>query len=90
MKLILTFHFNRDRSKNGASYPSLYYPEVYILHLGYKEFYANYKEMCTPQEYVEMLDPKYTFQERMYRNKSKNFKKGTTVKKSALPRFVRH
>ncbi|TPX43081.1 hypothetical protein SeMB42_g02738 [Synchytrium endobioticum] len=43
-----------DRSLNLAHYPSLFYPEVYILKGGYKDFYTEYKQRCFPQQYVEM------------------------------------
>ena len=29
-----------DREKNGMGFPKLYYPEVYLLHGGYKNFYG--------------------------------------------------
>ncbi len=30
---------NHDRTLNKDAYPSLYFPEIYLLHNGYKEFY---------------------------------------------------
>ncbi|EMR09418.1 hypothetical protein PNEG_02362 [Pneumocystis murina B123] len=47
---------NRDRQLNMKRYPLLYYPEIYILHGGYRSFYEKYKERCEPQNYVEMDD----------------------------------
>lgn len=30
----------RDRERNGINFPSLYYPELYLLHGGYKALYT--------------------------------------------------
>lgn len=47
---VMTFNFgrcrflrNKDRQLNKDKYPNLNYPEVYLLHGGYKAFYQNYK-----------------------------------------------
>ncbi|XP_030060649.1 M-phase inducer phosphatase 3 isoform X2 [Microcaecilia unicolor] len=45
----------RQLDRNANSYPCLYYPELYILKGGYKEFYENFKGLCEPQAYVHML-----------------------------------
>ncbi|CAA90849.1 protein tyrosine phosphatase (M phase inducer) Cdc25 [Schizosaccharomyces pombe] len=53
----LALHFrNTDRRMNSHRYPFLYYPEVYILHGGYKSFYENHKNRCDPINYVPMND----------------------------------
>ena len=31
-----------DREKNGMNFPSLYFPELYLLEGGYKKFYEVY------------------------------------------------
>ena len=36
---------NEDRQLNKDSYPKLNYPEVYLLHGGYKDFYSFKKVM---------------------------------------------
>ncbi|XP_023940794.2 uncharacterized protein LOC112047786 [Bicyclus anynana] len=46
-----------DREKNRENYPSLHYPEVYLLHSGYRAFYQRYPELCSPAGYTAMLDP---------------------------------
>jgi hypothetical protein len=39
-------------------YPALYYPEVYLLHLGYKEFFSHHPDLCTGR-YTTMVDPNH-------------------------------
>ncbi|RVE40162.1 hypothetical protein evm_015188 [Chilo suppressalis] len=48
-----------DRAKNKENYPSLHYPEVYLLHEGYHAFYKKYPNLCSPAGYTAMLDPKH-------------------------------
>jgi hypothetical protein len=53
-----------DRYLNGGDMAHLYYPNVYILKDGFKEFYARfnqYKEFFLPENgaYVEMKNPQY-------------------------------
>lgn len=45
---------NKDRTINAERYPSLTYPEAYILEGGYSAFYREHRERCYPQNYVEM------------------------------------
>ncbi|KAH6619457.1 Rhodanese-like domain-containing protein [Chaetomium sp. MPI-SDFR-AT-0129] len=45
---------SRDRNENAAHYPKLFYPEIYILDGGYSGFFAEHRERCYPQAYVEM------------------------------------
>lgn len=66
----------QDRSTNAEQYPKLTYPEVYILDGGYSAFFADSRERCTPQNYVEMnhKDHVYTCEREMGRlrqNRSK-------------------
>ncbi|KAF3906610.1 hypothetical protein ABW20_dc0108940 [Dactylellina cionopaga] len=49
----------RDRHVNMHRYPQLFYPEIYILEGGYSGFYANHKERCEPQNYIEMDDSRH-------------------------------
>ncbi|XP_052099016.1 M-phase inducer phosphatase 1-like [Mytilus californianus] len=67
---------NTDRHLNGERYPHLYYPEVYILDGGYKEFYNNGKELCLPRNYIPMLHEDYTVEVRHFRSKSKSWASG--------------
>ncbi|XP_008689773.1 M-phase inducer phosphatase 3 [Ursus maritimus] len=41
-----------DRALN--QYPALYYPELYILKGGYRDFFLEYMELCEPQSYCPM------------------------------------
>ena len=45
---------NKDRAVNADSYPSLTYPEAYILDGGYSNFFKSHQSRCYPQNYVEM------------------------------------
>ncbi|KAM5140418.1 uncharacterized protein ACMZJ9_014255 [Mantella aurantiaca] len=60
---------NMDRKEN--IYPRLYYPELYLLRGGYKEFYENFKDLCEPQGYVNMLHSDFADQLRKYHKKKK-------------------
>ncbi|CAG7832716.1 unnamed protein product [Allacma fusca] len=61
-----------DRHCNSNSFPSLHYPELYVLYGGYKAFYESYKEFCEPQTYLEMNDPKYTEECKWHKSQSKS------------------
>jgi len=51
-----------DRRLHSHCYPALTYPEIYLLEGGYKQFFAEHKDFCVPQNYVMMRDPKYCLQ----------------------------
>jgi len=46
-----------DRKRNEYQYPKLFYPEMYLLEGGYKEFWKQKSELCEPHGYMEMKDP---------------------------------
>lgn len=50
---------SHDRTVNAEQYPSLTYPDVYILEGGYSGFFADHRGRCYPPEYVEMSDEKH-------------------------------
>jgi M-phase inducer tyrosine phosphatase len=52
--IVAKFVRNRDRAINADRYPSLTYPEIYILDGGYSSFYKEHRQRCFPQNYVEM------------------------------------
>lgn len=60
-----------DRYKN--IYPSLNYPEMYLLEGGYKNFFGEYPSMCVPIAYKEMLHPDHEQEMRLFRQKSKTW-----------------
>ena len=51
----------QDRAINVEHYPRLTYPEVYILDGGYSGFFADHRERCYPQNYVEMGAKEHAF-----------------------------
>ena len=63
----------RDRAANQACFPSLFYPEMYLLEGGYKKFYANHSELCEPCGYQPMQDERYMEDLRHFRLKSKSW-----------------
>ena len=75
----------RDRALNWAVYPGLHYPECYLLHKGYKEFFLNYPDLCTGK-YTEMADPCFKEELRVMRAKSKSWAGGTVSRTGTLSR----
>ncbi|PSN40210.1 hypothetical protein C0J52_17642 [Blattella germanica] len=69
------FRFLRktDRDQNGDSYPALNYPELYLLHGGYKTFFEKHSDKCEPCAYRPMLDPNHETDLRHFRSKSKSW-----------------
>jgi len=47
-----------DRDMNKADYPHLFYPKVFILDGGYKQFYSEFSQYCEGG-YTPMLDEQY-------------------------------
>ncbi|XP_020811562.1 M-phase inducer phosphatase [Drosophila serrata] len=64
---------NLDRERNTNAYPALHYPEIYLLHNGYKEFFESHVDLCEPHAYRTMLDPAYNEAYRHFRAKSKSW-----------------
>ncbi|OWF43862.1 M-phase inducer phosphatase-like [Mizuhopecten yessoensis] len=62
-----------DRELNSDRYPLLNYPEVYLLHEGYKAFYYSCQEHCEPMGYMPMLHSNHTSDLRHFRTKSKSW-----------------
>lgn len=61
-----------DRAMNKDFYPSLDYPEIYLLHDGYKDFHAKYTHLCEPNLYVPMLAPGFDAHLRQFRAETNN------------------
>lgn len=79
--------FLRSEDRASNSYPNLSYPEMYLLHGGYKEFYNNHSDLCEPSAYRKMVEAsKEEIQH--FRMKSKTWSgdnsKGRSVKRAAL------
>ena len=75
----------RDREINREVFPALHYPECYLLHLGYKEFYRNYPELCSGG-YTAMVDHRFRMDLRTMRAKSKSWTGGTISRTGPVPR----
>lgn len=65
---------NHDRMSNP--YPALQYPEIYLLHGGYKEFFETNSDMCVPNAYRQMLDSNFSNEYKLFRAKSKSWAGG--------------
>ncbi|XP_063704392.1 M-phase inducer phosphatase-like isoform X2 [Culicoides brevitarsis] len=74
---------NNDRLRNQDSYPALQYPEIYLLHGGYKDFFAAYPELCDPIAYRPMLEPEFTDEYKHFRAKTRSWS-GDGVTKTAV------
>lgn len=84
---------NLDRQHNKACYPALFYPEMYILDGGYKNYWQQHGDKCEPTNaYVPMRCPQYRDQLRYHQKLKHVYKSGqhSTVKrlppKSKKPR----
>ncbi|XP_063783943.1 M-phase inducer phosphatase 3 [Pseudophryne corroboree] len=60
-----------DRARN--EYPSLSYPEMYLLKGGYKDFFPEYRVLCDPQGYCPMHHEDYREELLKCRTKSKSW-----------------
>ena len=60
-----------DRAGHADSYPSLSYPEMYLLEGGYRAFYERYSRHCSPRAYLPMLKPGCETALRRYRAECK-------------------
>ncbi|NP_001081956.1 cell division cycle 25A L homeolog [Xenopus laevis] len=65
--------FLREKDRDRNEYPQLHYPELYILHGGYKEFFQKCKTYCTPQSYRPMNHEDFKEDLRKFRMKSRTW-----------------
>ncbi|KAK0161231.1 hypothetical protein PV327_009725 [Microctonus hyperodae] len=77
---------NIDRNLNKEFYPALHYPEIYLLHGGYQEFYRLEKNLCTPQGYRPMTHPDHKADLRKFSSKSKSWQGEKSRKNSFTAR----
>lgn len=73
----------RDRMMNKHAYPSLFYPEIYLLEGGYKQFYEQFAEFCSPQGYLPMLHDNHRNELKYFRRKSKTWEMVTKKRVTA-------
>ncbi|KKA23112.1 Protein-tyrosine-phosphatase [Rasamsonia emersonii CBS 393.64] len=59
--IMASFIRHKDRAFNVDQYPKLTFPEMYILDGGYSAFYAEYRSLCFPQNYVEMTSKEHEY-----------------------------
>ncbi|XP_075915104.1 M-phase inducer phosphatase 2-like [Petromyzon marinus] len=65
--------FVRSSDRNGNPYPRLHYPELYVLHGGYRAFYPTHTALCEPQAYVPMLHEDFRAELRHSRQRSRSW-----------------
>ncbi|XP_053120038.1 M-phase inducer phosphatase 1 isoform X2 [Hemicordylus capensis] len=65
--------FVRERDRLGNEYPSLHYPELYVLKGGYKDFFLKYRNYCEPQNYRPMHHEDFKEDFRKFRTKSRTW-----------------
>nr|XP_032637427.1 M-phase inducer phosphatase 3-like [Chelonoidis abingdonii] len=59
----------RRMDRDANRYPELWYPELYVLRGGYKEFYQNFQDLCEPQGYVHMRHKDFQAELRNYQRR---------------------
>ncbi|KAM7126435.1 M-phase inducer phosphatase 2 isoform 3-T3 [Molossus nigricans] len=65
--------FIRERDRTINVYPSLYYPEMYILKGGYKDFFPQHPTFCEPQDYRPMNHEAFKDKLRTFRLKTRSW-----------------
>ena len=60
---------NFYRTSSSTSF-QLYYPEIYLLYGGYKEFFKSYRNLCEPSNYLPMAHEDYINEYKMFRKKA--------------------
>lgn len=48
-----------DRKANADNYPALFYPEMYVLEGGYKDYFEHNSSLCVPCQYISMHDERF-------------------------------
>ncbi|XP_077476464.1 M-phase inducer phosphatase 2 [Stigmatopora argus] len=65
--------FVRQRDRSLNEYPTLHYPELYVLKGGYKEFFPLFQTQCEPESYRPMMDEDFREDLRKFRLKSRSW-----------------
>lgn len=64
----------QDRKTHSDCYPKLFYPELYVLKGGYKEYFEQQgTEHCEPKTYRPMLHKQYNHELKHYRKETKTW-----------------
>ncbi|XP_028816335.1 M-phase inducer phosphatase 1-like [Denticeps clupeoides] len=63
----------RERDRTLNEYPNLYYPELYILKGGYKEFFPLHQDACESQDYRPMRHETFKEDLRKFHRKSRTW-----------------
>nr|XP_022336082.1 M-phase inducer phosphatase-like [Crassostrea virginica] len=66
-----------DRNHNMDRYPFLNFPELYIMHNGFKAFFETHQNVCEPQGYTPMLHKDHSDDLRHFRSRSKSWNGGS-------------
>ncbi|XP_052090304.1 M-phase inducer phosphatase-like [Mytilus californianus] len=73
---MLRFLRSKDRELNKENFPSLNFPEIYLLDGGYKAFFNEQPDLCDPVSYRPMLHSDHSEDLRRFRVKSKSWTAG--------------
>ncbi len=65
------YNFVREVDRKINEYPQLVYPEIYLLHAGYREFFRQFPDLCEPRTYIEMDDDNFKADLRRCKARSK-------------------
>jgi rhodanese-related sulfurtransferase len=74
-----------DRELVGISnFPSLYYPEVYLMRAGYNKFHSSYSSLCEPEGYVAMESSEHQKELQLHWKQMKINNKNNSATKKAF------
>ncbi|KFP84686.1 M-phase inducer phosphatase 1, partial [Acanthisitta chloris] len=65
--------FVREQDRLNNEYPNLYYPELYVLKGGYKDFFSRCQSFCEPQSYRPMHHKDFKEDLKRFRTKSRTW-----------------
>lgn len=65
--------FVREKDRMRNEYPSLHYPELYVLKGGYKDFFPKFQIHCEPQAYRPMYHEEFKEELKTFRAKSRTW-----------------
>ncbi|XP_063306928.1 M-phase inducer phosphatase 1 [Pelobates fuscus] len=67
------YKFLREKDRDLNEYPNLHYPELYVLHGGYKDFFQKAQTFCEPQTYRPMHHEDFKEDLKKFRMKSRTW-----------------